>query len=295
MTFVPDELVLEILSFLDAQSLRRFGYTSRSSFAFSCHEDLWKSLFLATHKSGRVNWRGTWRRTVLGIDSTQEAKISRGEVISDALVQPYLNATIDLSRFERIKDSLPRVATMTGEDFEKGWYAKPFILTDIVRKWPAYTKWSISYLLEQFPSDNATFDIESVEWSFPTYVEYMSSNRDESPLYLFDKDFATKPTAKGMLLEEDYWIPETFTADLFTLLGKARPDHRWLIVGSKRSGSTFHKVFSISEFADRRTPMLRALGMLLLLDPNYGSCFLQMSRLLVSLSAAVYVRAAALM
>jgi hypothetical protein len=242
MTFLPDELILEILSFLPSRCLRQFGYTSKTSFAFSFHEDLWKSLFLSTHKSGQVDWRGTWRRTVLNLNADQEARINCENIISEVLVQPYLNATIDLSRFERIKDSIPRFTMMGSEEFGGGWYAKPFILTDIVPKWPAYTKWDIQYLLDQFPSGDATFQIESVEWSLPTYVEYMCSNRDESPLYLFDKDFATKTTANCIALEEDYTIPETFREDLFTVLGKARPDHRWLIVGPKRSGSTFHKV-----------------------------------------------------
>ena len=244
MTFLPDELILEILSFLDPRSLRFFGYTSKSSLAFSRHEDLWKSLFLCLHKSGQVDWRGTWRRTVLRLNAEQEARINCENVLSEVLVQPYLNATIDLSRFERIKDSIPRFTSMDSEDFGGGWYAKPFILTDIVSKWPAYTKWDIEYLLSQFPSGDATFQIEAVEWSLPTYIRYMSSNRDESPLYLFDKDFATKTTADGIPLEKDYSIPETFREDLFTLLGGARPDHRWLIVGPERSGSTFHKVLS---------------------------------------------------
>src|SRR5208282_5608970 len=121
-------------------------------------------------------------------------------------------------------------------------------------QWPAFKKWSVEYLLEQFPSSEATFQIESVEWSLPTYVEYMSSNRDESPLYLFDKDFATKTTANGITLEEDYWIPETFKEDLFTLLGNARPDHRWLIVGPKRSGSTFHKVHLFEKGSENQDP-----------------------------------------
>lgn len=242
MTFIPDELILEILSFLDTRSLRRFGYTSKASFAFSCYEDLWKQLFLATHIQGAVDWKGTWRRTVLRLESSQEAKIHCEEIVSEALVQPFLNATIDLSRYSRIKDSIPRFSKLATDEFNGEWYAKPFILTDIIKHWPAYIKWTMDYLLQQFPSSDATFQIESVEWSFPTYMEYMSSNRDESPLYLFDKDFATKATANGVPLEEDYSIPETFTEDLFTLLGKARPDHRWLIVGPERSGSTFHKV-----------------------------------------------------
>jgi F-box-like len=242
MAFLPDELILEILSFLDPQSLRRFGYTNKSSFAFSRHEDLWKSLFLVTHKSGTVDWRGTWRRTVLHLTAEQEARINCETVLSEALTQPFVNATIDLSKFERMKDRIPRFEGMSGEEFSREWYAKPFILKNVASNWLAYTQWSIPYLLAQFSSHEATFQIEAVEWSLPTYVEYMSSNLDESPLYLFDKDFATKRTANGGLLEDDYWIPEPFKEDLFTLLGKARPDHRWLIVGPQRSGSTFHKV-----------------------------------------------------
>lgn len=199
-------------------------------------------MFLATHKSGQVNWNGTWRRTVLRLDVAQEARINCENVVSEALVQPYLNASIDLSRFGRVKDNIPRFTTLSSNEFGLEWYPKPFIMTDVITKWPAFTKWTIPYLLSQFSSSDATFQIESVEWSFPTYVEYMSSNRDESPLYLFDKDFATKRTASGVALEEDYSVPETFKEDLFTLLGKARPEHRWLIVGPKRSGSTFHKV-----------------------------------------------------
>jgi F-box-like len=269
MAFIPDELILEILSFLPSHSLRQFGYTCKTSFAFSCHEELWKPIFLSTQKDRQVDWRGTWRRTVLCIDSNQEAKINCESIISEALVHPYLNATIDLSPFERIKDSIPRFSEMESEEFGEKWYAKPFILTNIVPKWPAFKKWTIEYLLEQFPSGDATFQIESVEWSLPTYVEYMSSNRDESPLYLFDKDFATKSTMNGIPLEEDYFIPETFREDLFRLLGTSRPDHRWLIVGPKRSGSTFHKVYNTVP-TNSRILMLRVPGMPSSLDPSSG-------------------------
>ncbi|KAJ6781089.1 hypothetical protein PWT90_10847 [Aphanocladium album] len=38
-----------------------------------------------------------------------------------------------------------------------------------------------------------------------------------------------------------YWKPDCFGPDLFEVSGNERPAHRWLIVGPKRSGSTFHK------------------------------------------------------
>ena len=41
--------------------------------------------------------------------------------------------------------------------------------------------------------------------------------------------------------EGDYQPPLCFQEDLFAVLGSERPDHRWLIVGPRQSGSTFHK------------------------------------------------------
>jgi hypothetical protein len=289
MAFIPDELILEILTYLDSSSLRQFGYTSKASFAFSSYEDLWKTLFLATHTSGQVDWRGTWRRTVLRLDATQEARVNCENIVSEVLVQPFLNATIDLTRYKAIKDSIPRFGRMGAEKFKEGWYAKPFILTDIIPEWPAFRKWTMEYLLSQFPSSEATFQIEAVEWSLPTYVEYMLSNRDESPLYLFDKDFATKPTANGINLEEEYFIPDAFREDLFTLLGKTRPDHRWLIVGPERSGSTFHKVIQ-QGWTECRIPMQRARGTQSSQARNYGSCFPRIQLRRESTSAKVISR-----
>ena len=39
---------------------------------------------------------------------------------------------------------------------------------------------------------------------------------------------------------QDYVVPPFFDQDLFKVLGDKRPDFQWLIVGPKRSGSTFH-------------------------------------------------------
>lgn len=64
----------------------------------------------------------------------------------------------------------------------------------------------------------------------------MQNNTDESPLYLFDKYFSEKTT-----MGEEYTIPEVFTQDFFSVLGTARPDRKWMILGPSRSGSSFHK------------------------------------------------------
>lgn len=74
-----------------------------------------------------------------------------------------------------------------------------------------------------------------------TYIEYINNNTDESPLYLFDRAFASKTHIDLDGPNAAYWTPPCFGRDLFTVLGPQRPDHRWLILGPNRSGSTFHK------------------------------------------------------
>ncbi|KAL1997575.1 hypothetical protein VTN02DRAFT_1436 [Thermoascus thermophilus] len=73
----------------------------------------------------------------------------------------------------------------------------------------------------------------------------MRDNSDESPLYLFDRDFVAKMGLKTGPPDREpataYWPPPCFGEDLFAVLGAQRPDDRWLIVGPARSGSTFHK------------------------------------------------------
>lgn len=43
---LPDELLIQLLEYLDAPSLLKLGGTCRALFAFSRAEELWKTLFL---------------------------------------------------------------------------------------------------------------------------------------------------------------------------------------------------------------------------------------------------------
>jgi hypothetical protein len=102
--------------------------------------------------------------------------------------------------------------------------------------------WSTERLVAKYA--DVTFRAEAVDWPLSTYVDYMENSRDESPLYLFDRSFGEKMGLKITNQPDegaDYWEPTCFGPDLFHLLDQQRPDHRWLIVGPDRSGSTFHK------------------------------------------------------
>lgn len=119
---------------------------------------------------------------------------------------------------------------------------RPFILTEPVKQWPVYKTWSTDQLLSTYA--DVAFRAESVDWPLKTYLDYMNSEADESPLYLFDRSFVEKmklAVSTQPNQASDYWPPSCFGSDLFSVLGDNRPDHRWLIVGPERSGSTFHK------------------------------------------------------
>jgi hypothetical protein len=131
------------------------------------------------------------------------------------------------------------LSNITSAEFSEIWSGRPFILTDAVKEWPLQQKWCQESLLEQY--GEVIFRAEAVDWPLKTYVEYMNSNMDESPLYLFDRSFVEKMNLRVARDGGSYWLPECFGEDIFTLLGDQRPDHRWLIIGPERSGSTFHK------------------------------------------------------
>jgi Cupin-like domain len=104
-------------------------------------------------------------------------------------------------------------------------------LTDVVNKWPAYSKWSFKFFRDVL--GKREFQAESLSLSFEEYYRYMTTCNEESPLYLFDKNFAKETGLKK------YFVPPACFQDLFNVL-ETRPDFQWLIVGPKRSGSTFH-------------------------------------------------------
>ncbi|KAK3394706.1 Clavaminate synthase-like protein [Podospora didyma] len=223
---LPDEMLMQLLEFLDQHALRLLGYTCRFLFAHCISDDLWKSIFLESELANQSSfeWLGTWRATLLSLPQDQPIQIDCGDVFSDVLHRPFVCSNISLQRFTAnipARNEIDRFKDLSYAEFAEKWSTKPFILTKYIQSWPAYQSWSVEKLLE---------------------YQYMINSHDESPLYLFDRKFAEK---MGLQVGKEegaaYWKPDCFGSDLFELLGPARPAHRWLIIGPERSGSTFHK------------------------------------------------------
>ncbi|RMZ85172.1 hypothetical protein DV738_g95, partial [Chaetothyriales sp. CBS 135597] len=207
---LPDEMILMLLEWLDMDCLTNLGSTCRAFFAYTTYDQLWRELAVS-RPSPDFQWRGSWRASI--------------KLASYASAIPRSNL-------------IPKMADLSHTDFDASWSRKPFILTDVVTKWKVFKEWDKDALLKRY--GNTVFRAEAVDWPMSMYFQYMNETEDESPLYLFDRSFVEK-----MQLEVgengDYVPPACFQEDLFTVLGQQRPDHRWLIIGPERSGSTFHK------------------------------------------------------
>ncbi|KAJ4382927.1 hypothetical protein N0V86_002154 [Didymella sp. IMI 355093] len=242
---LPDELLNHILESFDADALIRLGSTCRALYAFTRLDELWRALFVGSSPEN-FTWRGTWRATYLNTPPENITSIPCHNLFSDVLYRPFQCAHTSLKPFVTnipTSNAITRLPDLTPEEYSAKWTDKPFILTEPVKAWPVYGKWTSQYLLENFPSTK--FTAEAVDWPMSTYIHYINNNTDESPLYLFDRAFAPKTAIDTSLPphhpDAAYWAPSCFGADLFSVLGASRPDSRWLILGPARSGSTFHK------------------------------------------------------
>lgn len=265
-----EELMMEMLGFVDdAASLKSLSHTSRVFYAYLYDEELWKKLYTekvqAMEKQGLevplLKWRGSWKLSVLGLDPKHHANIQMpgNLVCSDVLYRPFQCSQVNYDQiFAKViaeeetyhQDSLrtqtaldelvlppgriPRLpeAHLTQDMFDSHWHSRPFVLTNRdAARWP---RWDLELLLRRFA--DVRFRQEAVQWPLSLYSQYLACNRDESPLYLFDCNSVAMKT-----LRKEYEVPRLFQEDHFRVFGGCRPDHAWLIIGSERSGSTFHK------------------------------------------------------
>lgn len=235
---IPDSLLLLLLEFLDQDALLALSHTCKGLFAFATHDQLWRELVLRDCGEG-FSWRGNWRSSML--KRSLLPKIDCRHLYSDALYRPFHCTHVSLAPFfNNIPkgNHIARLLDLTVDEFGASWSGRPFILTEPVKKWRVFPEWDRQNLLDRY--GDVKFRAEAVDWTLHDYVSYMDNNQDESPLYLFDRAFAEK---MKLQIGDDgaYQPPACFAEDLFTLLGEHRPDHRWLIIGPERSGSTFHK------------------------------------------------------
>jgi hypothetical protein len=264
---LSDECWYNILEFCDGASLARVAQSCRSFYAFAHEPSLWRDLVLRSNhviqKAG-PSWKDCFVR--MNNEKNDIFQMHRPmrvrNVYSDYFHRLHAcrNFSIPPQWLEESKsDSISKIPyeQMTIALFESQFESmnKPVLMQNACQSWKAFDKWNDKdYLCDQthgrtFRATSGTAPLPA-NISFAAYEEYCQSDSlEEGPVYLFDRT-ALEP---GSILWKDYmydlqrtcpyWDPErkdTFH-DLFKVLGEGkRPDHTWLIVGPKRSGSVFH-------------------------------------------------------
>lgn len=242
LSVLTDDCLMYLLSYInDVESLKNLMQVSKYLFAYLHDEDLWKKMFVSQFIDSDIKWKGSWKKTVLNWNNEVIVNVNLN---SDVVYRPFQVSNIDYIKLfhNLIEDEvnmkemnintegrIPRHKKMSMDEFNES--KTPFILTGY--NWP---KWDLDSLNSTCGDIN--FQQESVNWSLSKFTDYLQSNNDESPLYLFD----CRSKAMSQLRKEyKENIPDIFREDHFKLLSTSRPDHSWLIIGSARSGSTFHK------------------------------------------------------
>ncbi len=243
---LSDELILDILGRLDARTLARAGLASRVLHVFASHDELWRTLVLGEGggASRGFRFRGTWRDTMAFQLAPARACIMVPRPVSglysEALFRPWFNASLALRPAWLRNETVPRedARVLSAADFRAKYELlnRPVILTHAMDGWPALHEWTPERLAT-IAGDALRFECGPALLTMAEYFAYASQAVEERPIYLFDPRFGEHVPA---LAERDYSVPPHFADDLFRVLGAARPNHRWLIAGPVRSGSSFH-------------------------------------------------------
>ncbi|KAI8928391.1 hypothetical protein BC831DRAFT_448565 [Entophlyctis helioformis] len=220
-----------------------------------------------------IVFKGSWRLTLLFpftiSDPAVDAQFRRaqaalqytpstmpGEVYSPHLYAKWYRSRLDLSQFVpeaganvTVHGSLHRVKMSDlrgGEHFRIAYerHGIPLMIEpdENVLAWDAMRKWTVEYLAGKysdvfFKVGNEYGNPRNINMSFGDYIHYMHHQQDDSPLYVFDEQFAHRAPD----LADAYSTPSIFEQDYLSVLGESgRPDYRWLVIGPMRSGASWH-------------------------------------------------------
>ncbi|CAH0477681.1 unnamed protein product [Peronospora belbahrii] len=223
LSMLQDIHVLSLLNYLSALDLLNLAASSRAAYVYATHDELWRVLVLEelhAHFKPERTWKATYLKTKYGDKS-------------------FFCAAAPIEETWLVVESIERrnAKNMTLDEFKRDFEGPnvPVIITNAIDNWAAMDKWTDEYLSDV--CKGTTFYAGGFQFPMDEYLNYARVLQDDQPLFIFDKKFA----AKVPRLAKDYMVPEYFREDYFALLDeKKRPDYRWLIIGPKKSGSSFH-------------------------------------------------------
>ncbi|KAE9354812.1 F-box protein [Phytophthora fragariae] len=242
LAMLEDNQLLSLLNYLSARDLATLAACSRAGYVYATHDELWRVLVLEEMEANfepKPTWKATYLKTKYGEKMKVGAPIRVQGVYSDLLFQSFYCAAAPIEDAWLAVENIERrsAKNMTVADFKRDFEGPnvPVIIMDAIDDWAAMDKWTDEYLGEV--CKGKTFYAGGFQFAMDKYFNYARTLLDDQPLFVFDKEFAAKVPQLGA----DYAVPEYFQEDYFSLLGEdKRSDYRWLIIGPKKSGSSFH-------------------------------------------------------
>ena len=278
--FITANIWGTILSFFDVSTLGKFIQVSRYHYVLGHQVELWRDLVLRKSiEISKVgpSWKDTFQllsNNDNNVDSRNTYKphqpIRMEGIYSDDIYRSHLCCSFAIPQAwlhqttKRANDKVQLVKSVnvndiTPEQFFTQYEEKnqPVVIKQAgdgkaCEKWKTWNHLVTQKSNKKLKSYRATSGAAPFPANFTleAYLDYALSTQylEESPLYLFDRNaFADNNEWEEDFFPEfyrkcPYWNPNlTHGHDLLQHLGKRkRPDHTWLIIGPKRSGSVFH-------------------------------------------------------
>ena len=215
LSILMDEMLIGIFGLLNYADLCQIMNVSKAFYVLANFDDLWRFLVFEKFEGDfkyHVSWKNTFRLTILikeGVEAAQPfVPVHRFPgFYSDYLFQPWLCTTMKIPKNWENFSNIDRRENLTFEEFVRDYESKnlPVIITDVVKNWPAYQKWSPDYLIQIV--GEVKFACQTVDMKIVDYFRYCDQQQDERPLYLFDKDYLQNESS---LLEKDFESPSIF-------------------------------------------------------------------------------------
>lgn len=227
---LPDEILYDILFFCDAKTLSQLMQVNKTFFCWTRLDEYWKHFVIKeTSRDLGIQWFGnSWRECYIGMKQGKPLKkmaniIQIRNLYSDVLFQAWINVNSKISHTWISKQNIEIINFDKENPIFKSNYSslnKPVLIKNLVSSWSIDSLNSLDSLVQNY--GNIKFKAEAMDCTLNNYVQYMNNCLDEAPFYLFDSDFY-----ESMKIENDFNVKDYFDDDLFSLLGKDRPDYRW--------------------------------------------------------------------
>ena len=247
-----DVLVQIIVQYVPLKDLLRLSATSKLFRLLLITDTIYK-LILLDKTTTKIEFKGSWKQSLEHYLIT-ENKFEKFETFQNDLkyYSPFIElrkqlCTVNLQDYWPEISALKQIKCFEQDEmtfdrllqFEQS--SEPFMIrAGSDSSWISNSCWHHSSLL-LFAKDRPVWIGNShgkhkyLKMTMKNYLDYFWTQKDDSPLYMFDKDFGIYLP----FLLKAYKIPMFVKEDYLSLLDK-RPPFRWIVMGPMRTGASWH-------------------------------------------------------